>query len=160
MNKLEWIPEMALGIPEIDASHQRFLAKFNAIAAAPDLEFALRFFAMTEEIESGFRQEEALMESADFYDITLHRQQHARLLRALHRAAPDVLNGDFNAARQTLRTLPKWFLFHLASMDKKISVWLHLKTTEMTLDRIVGIQNHGVIRHEGLHRHDTDQPPA
>ncbi len=134
MNELEWTTEMALGIPDIDASHRRLLLKLHEALFAQESEFALRFHALIEEFEHDIRAEEVMMEAMKFYDIKMHREQHARALQALHDAVPDILRGDFAKARKTLELFPKWLQFHSSTMDTLAALWFKLKKTDTTLE--------------------------
>jgi hemerythrin len=147
MNKLEWSPDMSLGIPVIDKAHQQFLLKLSAIEDASDREFRPQFLALVQELEQDFIEEEEVMEAIRFYEILPHREQHARVLAALHKVTPDVLCGHYDAARKTLGLLPKWFLFHLTTGAALLSMWYKLKNTDMTLESSYGDQHHVASQH-------------
>lgn len=134
MEMLKWSQDMSLDIPTLDLAHQRFLQMLSDIASAPDSKFRSKFISLIKELEIDFREEEELMEELQFYEIQPHREQHARVLYALHKVIPDVHRGQFESAKQTLELLPKWFLFHLSVVDKLLSIWFKLKHTDATLD--------------------------
>ena len=77
------------------------------------------------------------MTSNQFYEIAPHRAQHARVLHALRTAIPDIQHGFNHSALQVLQSLPKWFLFHLKSMDARMAIWFNLKHSDLTLDNYV-----------------------
>jgi len=150
MENLTWSPEMEMDIPIVDSAHRRFLRNLSAIASAPDTEFIRKYFLLIEELESDFKDEEDLMEASQFFDSSPHREQHARVLYALHKVIPDVLSGNYSHAKETLELLPKWFIFHLSTMDRLLSIWFKLKKTDMTLDTYSDDQNSITSSSSGL----------
>lgn len=71
------------------------------------------------------------MEEIDYPELRAHREQHARVLSALHHVAPHVMNGDLALGREAAELLPQWFLFHLASMDTALAFALDLDGAEI-----------------------------
>jgi len=126
MDKLVWSPQMSLGIPVMDMAHKIFVEEMARLASEPDSGFGPGLLALIPMLEQDFREEEASMEEIDFPALQSHREQHARVLGALHRVVPDVLRGDFVAARRAIELLPQWFVFHLATMDAALAVALEL----------------------------------
>lgn len=123
---LDWSSQMALGAPDIDHAHQAFIAQLAQLLSAPDAAFESGLYALIVAMESDFRQEEALMEDIDFPGIRMHREQHARVLSALHHVVPQVMQGDHAQARRVVELIPQWFLFHLTTMDAAMVVALEL----------------------------------
>jgi hemerythrin len=134
MNKLIWTPGLELGIPEVDKAHQSFLIKLSDIVSTPQQDFDKRYISLVADLEQDFTEEEALMESIDFYELNPHREQHARVLGELHDAIPDVIRGNNESALKVLELLPKWFLFHLTTMDSLMAIWFNLKNSNLTLE--------------------------
>jgi methyl-accepting chemotaxis protein len=123
---LDWSSQMALGAPDIDHAHQAFIAQLEQLLSAPDDAFEGGLYGLITAMETDFRQEEALMEEIDFPGIRMHREQHARVLSALHHVVPQVMQGDHAAARKVIELIPQWFLFHLTTMDAAMVVALEL----------------------------------
>ena len=123
---LDWSSQMALGAPEIDHAHQAFIAQLAQLLSAADDAFERGLYALIGAMEADFRQEEALMEDIDFPGIRMHREQHARVLSALHHVVPQVMQGDHAQARRVVELIPQWFLFHLTTMDAAMVVALEL----------------------------------
>jgi acetoacetyl-CoA reductase len=123
---LDWSSQMALGAPDIDQAHQAFIAQLAQLLSASDDAFERGLYALIVAMESDFRQEEALMEAIDFPGIRMHREQHARVLSALHHVVPQVMQGDHAQARRVVELIPQWFLFHLTTMDAAMVVALEL----------------------------------
>lgn len=133
MEKLVWSQHMSLGIPAMDLAHRVFVEELARLASEPDSAFGAGLFALIPMLEKDFREEEALMEAIDFPALQSHREQHARVLSALHHVAPEVMRGDYVAARKAIELLPQWFVFHLATMDTALAVALDLADTQPTL---------------------------
>ena len=95
METIAWSADMALGIPLFDEAHQAMAEQVMQLLDGPDHEVAAGMARLTEALEDDFRLEESLMEAIDYPGICAHREQHARVLAALHRLAP----GDVAAAR-------------------------------------------------------------
>ncbi len=126
MEKLAWSPEMSLGVPAMDGAHKAFVEELEHLASAPDREFGVGFSTLITKLEQDFREEEALMEEIEFPALQSHREQHARVLSALHHAVPEVMQGDYGSARKAIELLPQWFRFHLSTMDMALAVTLDL----------------------------------
>lgn len=117
MKAIAWCPALELGNGKFDESHRTFVDALGALQRAPDSQFGVRLFALIERMENDFREEEALMESTAYPHAREHREQHARVLGALHHAVPAAIAGDYAPAREAIALLPDWFLLHLSTMD-------------------------------------------
>lgn len=130
MKPAAWSPEMLLGVPEMDEAHESFLSLLSRVVDTPDSEFPEAFNALLTHVEHDFWSEERLMERIDYPGLRSHREQHARVLATLHQAVPAVASGDLAIGRKALELLPKWFMFHLATMDTALAFALELKERE------------------------------
>ena len=67
------------------------------------------------------------MEESDHPALLSHREQHARVLAALHHVQAAVLDGDLAVGRHAIvDLLPKWLSLHIDTMDTALSVALRL----------------------------------
>ena len=121
-----WTEKMALGVHTMDASHQELFNEIQRLADATDQEFAATFAAFVVKVEQDFNQEESWMEEIEFREIKPHLEEHARVLSALHHAAPHVVGGNLTAGREIIRLMPQWFLHHLATQDKPLALALQM----------------------------------
>lgn len=142
MQKVEWSRDMALGIPSVDESHKELLQRLNELLAAPDESFGPGFLSMVAEFEADFQEEEKLMEDIDYPGICGHREQHARLLGALHHIASHVMSGDVALGREAAELLPQWFQFHMSTMDTALAFALDLDAREHGQSTSEGDQQH------------------
>lgn len=114
--------DMSTGVPEMDRLHYDFFEALSALAALPDSEFALGFRGFVCHAERAFYREEQWMENSDFAADKSHREQHARVLSALHHVHSRILAGDIATGRETIETLlPQWFAFHISTMDMALA---------------------------------------
>lgn len=125
MESMVWSPAMELGNPVLDAAHRELFDEMLRLGSARDSELRAGFPVLADKLECDFREEEALMETIDYPGIKEHREQHARVLSALHHV--DV--EDVAAARECLELLPQWFQVHLATMDTALAVGLDLASS-------------------------------
>ncbi|MGZ3237213.1 MAG: bacteriohemerythrin [Burkholderiaceae bacterium] len=124
MKNLVWSQQLSLNIPAIDDAHKAFVEGLARFTASSDREFGTDLFALIADIERDFREEEAMMEEIDFPGLHHHREQHARILSALHEVVPEVMHGNYTSALKTIELLPRWFLLHLSTMDAALAVAL------------------------------------
>lgn len=131
MQTIKWSPEMSLGIKGMDAAHKEFLEDLAELLTMPDERFAEAFMQLIGKVEKDFHEEEDLMEEMDYPGLPGHREQHARVLGALHHVAPHVMSGDIGLGREAAELLPQWFLFHLSTMDTALAFALDLDGAEI-----------------------------
>lgn len=132
MQTFHWKKDMALGVPEMDDAHKAFLCELEELLNLSDERFAQAFVDMVSKVERDFREEEQLMEEIDYPGLQGHREQHARVLGALHHVAPHVMSGDIALGREAAELLPQWFLFHLTTMDTALAFALDLEGANTT----------------------------
>lgn len=124
MKKISWSSQMSLGIPMMDEAHKSFVEKLGDLGIAPDSRFCAGWLDLIATLERDFHEEEGLMDKIDFPPAQTHRKQHARVLGALHNLVPEVMRGEFRAARAMIDVFSKWFLFHLETMDAALAAAL------------------------------------
>jgi hemerythrin-like metal-binding protein len=134
MSKQTLTPEAALstnvssGIVEMDQLHFDFFGALSELSALPDEEFAAGFSRFVRYAEQAFAWEEQwMLEDSDFSADKSHREQHARVLGALHHVHSRVLDGDLATGRETAETLlPQWFAFHISTMDMALAASMQM----------------------------------
>lgn len=115
---LKWLPEMAVGVDEMDRAHQWFLAELERLQTVPDLRLDAEIAVLTSAMARDFQEEEFLMANIGSPDFHAHCEQHRRVLEAFLDIAP----GDHASLREVLAMMPRWFLFHLSAMDLPLAV--------------------------------------
>ncbi len=126
MQAIKWSQDMSLGVSGMDDAHREFIEELTGLLTTPHGVFPSAFMRMVEKLEKDFHEEEDLMEEIDFPGLHGHREQHARVLGALHHVATHVMRGDIGLGREAVDLLPPWFLFHLSTMDTALALALDL----------------------------------
>ena len=134
MQNLKWSPEMVLGVPNIDALHQSFVEILAKLNTASDEQFAHQYNALVTNMERDFYEEEQQMEEIAFPALQSHREQHARVLSAMHHAQGHVMCGDIAAGRDVIALLPQWFTFHLSTMDAALAITIQMDSGQKASD--------------------------
>ncbi len=130
MDSVRWSPDMSLGVPALDAAHREFLQDLMRLDGVGDENFGAAFQELVARIEADFHEEESLMEALDYPGLRSHREQHARVLSALHHIEPRVVEGDVALGRDAVELLPQWFVVHLSTMDTALAFALELNNEE------------------------------
>lgn len=115
---LKWLPEMAVGVDDMDQAHQWFLAELERLETVPDLQLAAEIGHLTSAMARDFQEEEFLMLKIGSPDFPAHCEQHRRVLEAF----ADIDAGDYASLREVLAMMPRWFLFHLTAMDLPLAI--------------------------------------
>jgi hemerythrin len=110
-----WMAKNIAGM--MNEARREMAERMARLAQTSDDQFADGFTALIADIETSFRDEEAIMEALNYPALRSHREQHARALGALHHAQPQVEGGDIALGREALALLPKWLLLHRSTMD-------------------------------------------
>ena len=121
MAALTWSEALALQQPQMDDTHQEFVALLAEVEAAANgptdaaLASLARFIAHT---EAHFGQEDAWMATIGFQPENCHARQHAQvleLLREVQRRMRD--EGQADLLPQLVPALAEWFVPHAQNMD-------------------------------------------
>jgi hemerythrin-like metal-binding protein len=120
-----WKPEFALGLPEIDAEHQRFSEIMNDLYAAivqgdPEAEACSALSRLIDYATSHFGHEEEALSAVGYPHLLVQRKQHEcfspRSWSSLPRAASPL------AARFIF--MKDWLLEHVLGTDREYANWL------------------------------------
>ena len=114
-NTTSWMARNIAGMMSEARCHMS--QRMERLSHTSDDQFADGFTALIADLETTFRDEEAVMEALNYPALRSHREQHARALAALHHAQPQVEGGDVALGREALELLPKWLLLHRSTMD-------------------------------------------
>jgi hemerythrin len=110
-----WMARNIAGM--MNEARSELAERMERLSRTADDQFADGFTALIADLETSFRDEEAVMEALNYPALRSHREQHARALSALHHAEPQVEGGDVALGREALALLPKWLLLHRSTMD-------------------------------------------
>ena len=121
---MAWSEKYILGVVEMDATHQEFVAMVDGLVLAPDAAFPALFAALLEHTRRHFEHEGRLMRSCRFPAIGEHESEHLRVLGELTHLGQRVAGGRLTMARAYAEGMPQWFANHLATMDAALAACL------------------------------------
>jgi hemerythrin len=123
---------MSTGVTAIDDLHRDFADAMQQLACAQDHAFEEQYCAFVKKAERAFSIEEHWMEEINCPLLRSHREQHARVLGALHNVHSRVMDGNIELGREVAgKLLPQWFAFHVATMDVALAAMLAAEKTEI-----------------------------
>lgn len=117
-----WLPDECPGVLALDRLHHDLYDTLHKLSSACDHEFGNGYCALVRQVEQAFQKEERWMEEMDFQSLKVHREQHARVLGALHNVNFLVMNGELGVGREVVQELlPQWLAFHISTMDATLA---------------------------------------
>ncbi|SRR6266567_4282095 len=119
-----WKDSFAVGIPEIDAQHERFFEIFNllyatTVAGSGSTPVRAIYHDLNTLAALHFSAEEALLEGIGYPGLERHRGQHAEFMAQLARLPL------LQQTQPVLSFLRSWLLEHILGMDKAWSIWMN-----------------------------------
>jgi len=96
--------------------------RLERMAGLPDEAFCHDFANVVAAVEAGFRHEELVMEMLGYQNLREHRAENAVILRALHRAIPQIDGGDCALGRQLVAALRDVLELHRLNADLALAV--------------------------------------
>ena len=124
MPSLNWSPDFALDVPQMDATHQEFVALLADVEAAPDAALVARWQALVEHTQGHFDNEDRWMLATRFAAGNCHTTHHRMVLEVLRQGLTMGQAGDLAPIRQMARELASWFPQHADSMDAALAMHL------------------------------------
>ena len=111
--------------PAFDVLHRECCEAIEFVSRSDDAGFPAAMEYMLKHLAHAFRIEEYWMEDRNYPALLSHREQHARVLAALHHVQAAVLDGDMPIGRHAIGDLlPKWLALHVDTMDTALSLAL------------------------------------
>ncbi|HJV68630.1 hemerythrin domain-containing protein [Ideonella sp.] len=125
MPSLTWSDELVLAHPQMDATHEEFVALLGAAetALAESREAGLAAYeVLVEHTVAHFGQEDRWMTATGFAPENCHSFQHAQVLGLMHEVARLAREqADFGPLGRVLPELGAWFRMHAQSMDAALA---------------------------------------
>lgn len=123
MSFATWTPEMSVSNTKMDAQHQRLIDIINRYhealeAQAPHAQLQKIFDEVIAFASQHFRDEEALMERADYPNLSRHRLMHQNLTQRVLEFQKALKDEKPGAEREIQYFLKSWLTAHILGIDK------------------------------------------
>jgi hemerythrin len=125
MPELEWSPEFAIGIYEIDLQHRSLVSIANQLHDAIEggkpnrtIEWILDELLVYTKMH--FQTEEQYMRRYEHQESPRHLQEHRELLKAMGRFRKKLKAGDDGVGDQVLAFLSAWLSSHMTGSDRAL----------------------------------------
>lgn len=125
MPTLQWSDSLALGVPEMDTTHQEFVALLAQVVRAPDDALLPLWRELVAHTDDHFAREDHWMQSTGFSSTNCHSTQHQVVLQVLREGDRRGSAGELAVVRQMADELGTWFPMHAQAMDAALA--LHLR---------------------------------
>lgn len=128
LTEVIWDKSWELGIPNIDAQHRKLIGIVNDIAKS-NISNTLEFIkSLIEYSADHFMDEEDLMISVNYNEVSQHKLEHRLFTRAILEYSFRMSNGE---DKETLKEevaefVAKWFAYHFLKTDKKLAEFIRV----------------------------------
>ena len=124
---IEWRPELAINVAEIDLQHQELFRRFDALLKACDSgqgqkEIASLLDFLSDYVQTHFRDEERLQASSGFPGYPEHRKQHQQFITRLQDLQRQLATegSSLPVILQTNHMMVDWLINHISKLDRQI----------------------------------------
>ena len=123
MTELIWNEGMSVGIDAIDKDHKQIIAILAKLTSAEHGETSAQtiddiFTELEHYVTLHFSREEALLEKANYPEITAHKASHQKFIDTLPKLKQEWLTKDCLACSEKITTfLSKWIVNHILEED-------------------------------------------
>ncbi|MCL1961329.1 MAG: hypothetical protein FWG56_06080 [Desulfovibrionaceae bacterium] len=124
MTTLIWSPELILGVPAMDATHEQFVALLAEVEQAGDDALVAAWAALIEHTREHFDNEGRYMRDTGFAATNCHTTHHAMVLNVMGQGLELGRAGDLAPIRRMARELATWFVQHANTMDAALAMHL------------------------------------
>jgi hemerythrin-like metal-binding protein len=122
---MKWSEALALGQPEMDATHREFVELLNRCEACGDADLPAAWAEFIAHTKAHFGHEDAQMEALTMPSAHCHQVQHKVVLQAMREGAAQAASGDVSGVRMMIPELADWFARHVQVFDAALA--LHLR---------------------------------
>ena len=123
---MPWKPTLALDMPVMDETHEKFIELLAAALEAPDDTLLSRWAELIDHTQEHFDREDQWMEATGFAASNCHATQHDIILQVMREGGKRELQGELDLVPQMAHELGLWFANHVQSMDAGLA--LHLRS--------------------------------
>lgn len=125
MAALEWSEALVLDLPQLDKTHEEFVALLAGVERAEDAQLLARWQELIAHTEQHFGMEDRWMVATRFASGNCHSMQHKVVLQVMREGAARAAHGDLQVLRMMAGELALWFPQHAQTMDAALA--LHLR---------------------------------
>ena len=125
MDRLEWNEAWSVGEPHLDEQHKRLIELINRLDGGTPVPIVLD--ELRSYVDEHFRDEEAMLEDADYPDLAAHKQQHTAFEEWLEASRQACRSGEVaGLLSDNIRSyLKTWLVNHILVSDKAYSAHLN-----------------------------------
>lgn len=121
VGSLQWSEALALGLAEMDHTHQEFVELLSAVEDSDDTSLELAWRSLIAHTEAHFGQEDAWMSSTGFSSENCHSTQHKVVLDVMREGLTQPAEKRADVLRFMACELAGWFPFHAQTMDAALA---------------------------------------
>ena len=125
---VQWSEDLALGVAEMDATHQEFVLLLEQAALADRDSLLGAWDKVVQHTQEHFGLEDQWMKDSDFSSCECHSGEHNAILAVMQEGGRRGAAGNTDLVRQLARELGVWFAGHAQGMDTALAE--HLKATQ------------------------------
>ena len=126
MGSLQWSEALALGLAEMDTTHQEFVDLLAKVQSSPPDTLEVNWRALIEHTQLHFGQEDHWMRSTGFSSANCHSTQHKVVLDVMREGLQQPSPTRDETLRLMASELAAWFPAHAQTMDAALA--LHLRS--------------------------------
>ena len=120
---------LLLSVPQMDNQHRKLITVVNEFSAAVDAgssraELELRVTQLMETFQVHFDSEEGLMQSSRFPGLTLHADEHRKLIAQMTGLRDGLGSGDVKVCNALALFVRLWTEQHIAGPDRTFAQFL------------------------------------
>jgi hemerythrin len=121
---IAWTPDMSVGVPELDADHQRLVGLINRLGESADHEDPAIIEGVLDDLltytTDHFAREEDYMRQVGFPELVEHMVAHDALTRQVEQLRIKFFLGDVaHIGKETLLFLQNWLTRHILQEDMR-----------------------------------------
>jgi hemerythrin-like metal-binding protein len=120
---------LLLSVPQMDNQHRMLIALVNEFSAAVDAgssraDLELHLTQLLEGFRGHFASEEALMQSSSFPGLTLHADEHSKLIAQMTGLRDGLGSGNIMLCNALALFVRLWTEQHIAGADRTFAQFL------------------------------------
>lgn len=132
MALIEWDQSLSVGVPSLDAQHQKLVQTINALHAAMRVGHARNVVdKVMGDLErytiEHFAHEERLLRSAGYAQLADQESSHKAFVAKLKGFKQKLAAGDASVSLEIMNFMRDWLINHIAKSDKQYSAHLVAK---------------------------------